>query len=158
MKKNTALTQEYAEKMRPLIPLAQKAYGSKSQNTPAHQASRQYTELLVEFVEKNGSLIHLAKELEVSYAGLRRRVFTSSIPAMDNKTSRKKIDPETLEAAVARVREAKAAGTVKYHEQLAHEYYSNGISLSAIAKGLGVANAGPLYYGVQRHVHKTAAR
>lgn len=154
--KNVAITQEYAEKMRPLIPLAQKAYGAKSQNTPAHQASREYTRLLVEFVEKKGSLIHLSQALEVSYSGLRRRVFTSSVPTMNNKNARAKLAPEIIDAAVARVRDARQSGTEKYHEQLAIEYYQNGISLSVIAKGLGISNAGPLYYGVQRHAQRTS--
>lgn len=152
--KNAAITQEYAEKMRPLIPLAQKAYGAKSQNTPAHQASKEYTRLLVEFVEKKGSLIHLSQTLEVSYSGLRRRVFTSSVPAMSNKNARARLAPEIAEAAVERVREARQSGTERYHEQLAIEYYQNGVSLSVIAKGLGISNAGPLYYGVQRHTQR----
>lgn len=152
--KNTAITREYAEKMRPLLPLAQKAYGAKSQNTPAHQASREYTRLAVEFVEKKGSLIHLSQELGVSYSGLRRRVFTSSVPPMTNKNSRTRLAPELIEEAVERVRVARASSTEKYHEQLAIEYYQNGISLSSIAKGLGISNAGPLYYGVQRHTQR----
>jgi hypothetical protein len=152
--KNTAITKEYAEKMRPLIPLAHKAYGSKTQNTPAHQASREYTRLVCEFVENKGSLIHLSQELGVSYSGLRRRVFTSAVPTLNNKKGRTRLAPEVVEAAVARVKEARAAGTEKYHEQLAIEYYQTGVSLSAIAKGLGISNAGPLYYGVQRHVQR----
>jgi hypothetical protein len=135
------------------MPLAHKAYGSKSQNTPAHQASKEYTRLLVEFVENKGSLIHLSTELEVSYSGLRRRVMTASLPAMNNKNARTKLDPNVVEEAVARVQEARKISTEKYHEQLAIEYYKNGISLSVIAKGLGISNAGPLYYGVQRHAY-----
>lgn len=154
--KNTAITQEYAEKMRPLIELAQKAYGAKSQNTPAHQASREYTRLAVEFVEKNGSLIHLSQALGVSYSGLRRRVFTATVPPMTNKSSRGRLAPEIVEAAVERVRLAREQGTEKYHEQLATEYYQTGVSLSLIAKGLGISNAGPLYYGVQRHTQRVA--
>lgn len=151
--KNTAITQQYAEKIRPLMPLAHKAYGSKTQNTPAHQASREYTRLLVEFVENKGSLIHLSTELEVSYSGLRRRVMTASLPAMNNKHARTKLDPNVAEEAIARVQEARKVSTEKYHEQLSIEYYKNGISLSVIAKGLGISNAGPLYYGVQRHTY-----
>lgn len=154
--KNKAITHEYAEKMRPLVPLAQKAYGSKAQNTPAHQASREYTMLLAEFVEKKGSLIDLAKELGVSYSGLRRRVFSSAVPPMTNKQLSGHLTPELIEQAVERVRVARAAGTRKYHEQLAIEYYKNGVSLSSIAKGLGLSNAGPLYYGVQRHIQREA--
>jgi transposase-like protein len=154
--KNKSITFEYAEKMRPLIPLAHKAYGSKSQNTPAHQASKEYTRLVTEFVENKGSLIDLSKELGVSYSGLRRRAFTASVPTLDNKRSRIRLAPEAIDAAVERVKNARNAGTEKYHEQLFVEYYENGVSLSAIAKGLGISNAGPLYYGVQRHARRDA--
>lgn len=154
--KNEEMVKEYAERMRPLLPLAQKAYGAKNQTTPAHQASKEYTRLLVEFVSKKGSLIHLSKELGVSYAGIRRRVSTADLPAMSNKGTRKKIDPSVAEAAVARVAEARAKGVAAYHAQLAFEYYENDISLSVIAKGLGISNAGPLYYGVQRFMKRDA--
>jgi hypothetical protein len=149
------LTQEYAEKIRPLVSLAQKAYGAKNQNTPAHRASREYTQLLVEFTEKGGSLMELSTELGVAYSGIRRRVFTANVPAVKNSATRKKLGPEAIEAAVARVREAKAQGVARYHEQLATEYYENGVSLGQIAKGLGISNAAPLYYGVQRHLRST---
>jgi hypothetical protein len=153
--KNKAITEEYAEKMRPLLPLAQKAYGAKDQNTPAHNASRQYTELLVEFSKNGGSLSDLAVVLGASYSGMRRRIFTAEMPTMKNSHPRRKHDQETIDAAVERVRDARKYGPVKYHEQLAAEYYGNGISLSAIAKGLGITNAAPLYYGVQRHAQRT---
>jgi transposase-like protein len=154
--KNKGITEEYAEKIRPLLPLAQKAYGAKTQTTPAHIASRQYTELLVEFVSNGGSLIDLAQALGASYSGLRRRVFTSSLPSMKNSHGRRQLDQQTIDAAVERVRSAREQGSAKYHAQLAIEYYENGISLSLIAKGLGITNAGPLYYGVQRHAQRVA--
>jgi transposase-like protein len=153
--KNTALTHEYAEKIRPLIPLATKAYGAKSQNTPAHVASRQYTDYLVEFTDKGGSLIDLSREVGVSYAGMRRRVFTANVPTMKTDT-RRKLTAEECDEAVMRVRVAREQSTAKYHEQLAIEYYRNGVSLSIIAKGLGITNAAPLYYGVQRHVQRNS--
>ena len=156
--KNATLVEEYADKIAPLIPLAQKAYGAKNQKTAAHEASREYTRLLVEFVAKKGSLTKLSQRLGVSYAGMRRRVITADLPAMKNTTDkgRRIVDQETIDAAVSRVAEAKKLSTRRYHAQLAKEYYETGVSLSAIAKGLGVANAGPLYYGVQRHVQRTS--
>ena len=42
MTKSELVTQ-YAEKIRPLLPLAKKAYGSRTQVTPAHKASQEYT-------------------------------------------------------------------------------------------------------------------
>lgn len=154
--KTPELTAEYSEKIRPLLPLAKRAYGSRDQKTPAHDASRQYTEMLVEFVNKGGSMIELAKALEVSYAGMRRRVMTASLPAMNARAMKKALSQEEIDAAVARVAEARARGSRHYHSQLALEY-QNGVSLSAIAKGLGIKNAGPLYYGVQRHALKSSA-
>jgi transposase-like protein len=96
--------------------------------------------------------MELATELGVAYSGIRRRVFTADVPSIKNSATRQKFSPEVIEAAVARVREAKAQGVARYHAQLAVEYYENGISLGQIAKGLGISNAAPLYYGVQRHI------
>lgn len=145
------LTKDYAEKIQPLLPLAQKAYGSRDQNTPAHVASKEYTRLLQEYVDAGGSLLKLSELLQVSYSGIRRRVFTAKVPPMKSNGSRKKPTQPEIDEAVARVREARSTNTARYHEQLSIEYFQNGISLSYIAKGLGIANAGPLYYGVQRH-------
>lgn len=155
--KNREITEEYAEKIAPLLPLAQKAYGAKTQNTPAHQASREYTRLLVEFVEAGGSLIDLANRLQVTYSGVRRRVINASMPTMQSGHGRRKLSEEEVSAAIERVREAKKSGSSSYHAQLATEYYENGVSLSKIAKGLGISNAAPLYYGIQRHAQRKAA-
>ena len=112
--------------------------------------------MLVEFSGNKGSLIGLARELEVTYSGLRRRIFMSEVPSVNNKGARKKLTPEEADAAVERVRQARELGTHKYHEQLSIEYQQNGVSLSVIAKGLGISNAGPLYYGVQRHIQRAS--
>lgn len=157
--KNPEVTVEYAEKIRPLLSAAQKAYGSRNQTTPAHEASRKYTELLVEYVKKGGSLIDISHELGVSYAGVRRRVMTASLPAMDSRATKKKtLTQQDIDAAIERIAEAKKLGARRYHAQLATEYYDNGVPLSTIARGLGIKNAGPLYYGVQRHVMRTAGK
>jgi hypothetical protein len=142
------LLSEYADQIRPLLPLAKKAFGARTHVTPAHQASQQYTQLLVEYHNKGGSLLALAKELEVAYAGLRRRIVTAnaSSPSYRGHSS---ATPEETAAAVERVRKAKAAGTTSYHDQLLKEYDA-GVSLGKIASGLGLSGANPLYYGVHR--------
>lgn len=151
------LTHEYAEKIRPLLDLAKKAYGPKNQGTEAHRSSREYTELLLEYKSKGGSMIALAKELDVAYSGIRRRVFTADLPPISEaRQSKKRASAEEIDAAITRVRDAKSAGTHQYHAQLAEEY-TNGYSLATIAKGLGITNAAPLYYGVQRHLIRTKA-
>ena len=154
--KNEALTQEYAEKITPLLELARRAYGSRTQDTLAHEASRKYTELLIEYHNRDGSLIDLANALGVAYSGIRRRIFTSKTPSLADPAPKRKVTPEELEAALERVRTAKATNPRVYHEQLSIEYHQNGISLGAIARGLGIANAAPLYYGVQRHIQRVS--
>lgn len=154
---NYELTEKYAAKIKPILPLAKKAYGARTQDTPEHKASRKYTDLLNEYTGKGGSLIALSKELDVAYSGMRRRVFTSTQPpvtsARGTSARQKKTEQEVAES-VARVKKARAAGTAEYHQQLAKEY-SAGVSLNTIAHALGISNAYPLYYGVQRHTAKT---
>jgi hypothetical protein len=48
---------------------------------------------------------------------------------------------------------AKARDVDTYHDQLAEEYKS-GISLSNLAKEMGLSSAAPLYYGVQRSLQR----
>lgn len=143
-----ALLEKYKAKLEPLVPLATKAYGSRSNDTPAHRASRKYTELLVEYYEQGGSLVAMANELGVVYAGLRRRVTTADAPVREAKP-RSRFEPEQLDAAVERIKAAKAKGTEEYHAQLAKEY-DKGVSLAKVATALGLSSSNPLYYGVQR--------
>ena len=143
-----ANTSEYTEKLERLLPLAKRAFGSRTHNTPAHHASREYTRLLVEYYEAGGSLVSMARELGVTYAGLRRRVMTASLPTLPTR-SRSRATPEETEAAIERVLAAKAVGVEEYHTALAEEY-TNGVSLAKIARGLGISSSQPLYFGVQR--------
>jgi hypothetical protein len=147
------LVEKYAELIQPLLEDAKKAYGSRSQSSPAHQASREYTRLLIEFRGMGGSLPLLAKRLNVAYAGVRRRVVMNGINVSNIKPSQR-IRGEAVKQAAARVRAAKERGTDNYHDQLAEEYKS-GISLSNLSKELGLSSAAPLYYGVQRSLQRT---
>lgn len=148
------LVKEYAAKIRPILPLAKKAYGSRSQDTPAHKASREYTKFLLEFQEKGGSLPKLAKELNVAYAGLRRRVVMNNVSVSAYKPkSRLKSSDQDIAAAARRVVTAKEKSVEEYHDQLAKEYES-GISLSNLAKHMSLSSAAPLYYGVQRSLQR----
>lgn len=142
------LTAEYAEKIQPLLPLAKKAFGSRSTISPQHDASRQYTALLVSYYSKKGSLPDLAEALGVTYAGLRRRITQSEIPSVARKP-RATLTSEQYGDIVARVMVAKQTGTREYHQQLKTEYDS-GVSLNKLALHMGLASANPLYYGVRR--------
>ena len=143
------LLEEYSAKILPILPLAKKAYGARDTKSPQHDASRSYTDLLVEYYGKGGSLLSMATKLGVTYAGVRRRVVMSEIPVTPNRT-RSKATPQELESAVERIKAAKLIGTDQYHEALRREYEDNGISLTKIAKAMGLSSANPLYYGVAR--------
>jgi hypothetical protein len=146
------LISEYAPRMAELLPQAKRAYGSRNQTSPEHEASREYTRLLVEFSERGGNLSALAKNLGVAYAGVRRRVIMQ-------KTDLSTVRPltraprEDIPAAASRVSEAKELSVNEYHDQLLAEY-RRGISLAGLAKVLGLSSAAPLYYGVQRAIQR----
>jgi transposase len=147
--KNKQLVEEYAPLLKELLPLARQAYGSRNTKSPQHDASREYTRLLVEYYNRGGSLISIAKAVGVTYAGVRRRVTTISVePA--TKRVRSKATPEQIAEAVERIKIAKEKSVEDYHEALRHEYEDNGISLTKIAKALGLSSSNPLYYGVAR--------
>lgn len=149
------LIAEYKTRIEPLLPLAKKAYGPRTQNTPAHQASREYTRLLAEFHEKGGSLPTLAKELDVAYAGVRRRVVMQNV-SVSQMRPKVRAKSEELNNAITRVKTAKAKSVDEYHDQLAAEYEA-GVSLAALARSLGLSSAAPLYYGVQRSIQRRSS-
>lgn len=143
------LTRDYAEKIEPLLPLAKRAYGSRSQSSPAHDASREYTRLLVEYSERGGNISAIARELGVTYAGVRRRVVTAKLPTSPYRRPRMKYSEEEIQRAADRITAARErGGSEAYHEAIVREY-ERGVSLAAVAKCLGLSSAGPLYYGVQ---------
>jgi hypothetical protein len=154
--KKSELADSYAKKISPFVDDAKKAYGSRSKNTVAHKASRRYTDLCVEYRNKGGSIQLLADKLGVSYASIRRRIVTSStiVPPARRRAG---LTEETVAEAIERVRAARNKGSDRYHAQLAKEREA-GIPLLAIAKGLGISNSAPLYYGVQRYYATKAAK
>ena len=140
----------YAIQMEPLLPLARTAYGSRATKSPQHDASREYTRLLVEFYRSGGSLIKLAARLKVTYAGIRRRILTDEIEAKPKGKNSMSNDLEIQQAAT-RVRFAHTTGGSEgYHEQIRYEYEVNKISLAKLAKNLGLSSANPHYYALNR--------
>lgn len=142
------LLAEYAAAIKPHIELAKKAYGSRDTQSPQHDASREYTRLLCEYYEKGGSLLEMAEALEVTYAGLRRRVTTASLKP-SSKRPRKKFPQEVYDAAVKEILEAKAESTEAYHLAIT-KHYDAGLSLARIAETMGLSSAYPCYYAVNR--------
>lgn len=150
------LTEEYATKLLPYHELARKAYGKRTLGSAAHEASREYTKILVEFCEKGGSLKKLGQEIGASYPSLRRRVLMSTVFVEEVKPPIR-VKNADVSSALSRVLGAKNIGVEAYHDQLAYEY-SSGISLSRLAKELGLSSAAPLYYGVQRSIQRKSTR
>lgn len=150
---NDNLVREYVEKIKPILPLAKQAYGSRNQKTPAHDASRKYTELLIEYKSKGGSLPELARKLNVAYAGVRRRVVMKDVAVASVRPRTRILDDQAVAEAAERVKKAKENGVNSYHDQLAKEY-EKGIPMSGLARGLGLSSAAPLYYGVQRSLQR----
>lgn len=144
-----SLTAEYAPQMRPLLALAVKAYGARNTVSPQHEASREYTRLLVEFTEKGGSLLHLAKELKVQYSGMRRRVMASPLPDLTRGATRRSISEDVYDEAVLLIQIAKDRTPKDYHLAL-KKAYDEGLSLYRIAQRLGMSSANPLYFGINR--------
>lgn len=151
---NTQLVEEYKSRIEPILPAAKRANGSRKKVTPEHDASRQYTELLIEFHDKGGSLPQLASALGVAYSGIRRRVVMNSVSVEQIKPkTRVSYTSQDIDDAVQRVQQAKTEGMLEYHDQLAVEF-KNGIPLAVLAKRLGLSGAAPLYYGVQRSIQR----
>lgn len=143
------LLRTYAEWIVPILPLAKKAYGSRDSVSPQHDASREYTRLLCEFYTLGGSLIQMAQELGVTYAGLRRRVTTASLPPNTNTRARRKYTDAEYTAMLLAIQIAKVKGTEQYHTEIqsAHDL---GFSLARLAEEMGLSSAYPLYYGLNQ--------
>ena len=90
----------------------------------------------------------LAEELGVTYAGMRRRVVNADVPASSGRP-RKRFPQEVYDGAVAEILAAKSTNTESYHKCL-EKHYDAGLSLTKIAKDMGLSSAMPLYYGVNR--------
>jgi len=148
------LLRTYAGWIVPILPLAQKAYGSRDSISPQHDASREYTRLLCEFYALGGSLIQMAEKLGVTYAGLRRRVTTACITPSANTRVRRKYTDEEYTEAIDTILAAKAESTETYHDTL-KSVHDRGFSLTHIAERMGLSSAYPLYYGVNQSKIRT---
>lgn len=138
----------YAARIRPLLPLATQAYGRRDTISPAHDASREYTKILCEYVAEGGSLPKLADSLGVAYAGLRRRVTNAQLPPVP-RVERKRYSDEEYTHVTEELTRLRASGTDQYHDRLL-ELQENGYSFTRITRELGLKSGYPLYYGADR--------
>lgn len=142
---NAELVSDYAEQLKPLLPLAGKAYGTQGPNSPARVASDKVNQLLLEYVDQHhGNVTHLANELDgyISLPGLRRRLRSArngkllgSFPSSRKRGSK---DPEKVKAAAAKIGQARNVSPTAYG-QAVREVYQENVSLSAVAKELDVS-------------------
>mgnify|MGYP003562952447 CR=1 FL=1 len=149
MTHDTTLLDKYEALIRPHLALAKTAYGSRDTVSPQHDASREYTRLLVEYYNSGGSLLEMAKRIGVQYAGVRRRVVTADVPASSHRP-RKKFDQTVYDDAIKVIRDAKDNGTTYQYHLALHKYWEEGLSVTKLAQMLGLSSANPLYYGINR--------
>lgn len=138
---NQDLVAQYAEQLRPLLPLAGRAYGTQPADSPARQASDQVNKIILEYVAANGNMTHLANALDgdISLPGLRRRLRSARGGTL-GKPNRKRgsKDPELVEAAARQISEARVVSSAQYADAVRH-VYADGVSLSAVADKLGMS-------------------
>jgi hypothetical protein len=141
-RRSNALALTCAEQMRPLLPLAKKAYGQQKQGSPARTASDRVNQLLLAYDQAGGNITELAEHLEgdISLAGLRRRVRVARagtvLGSNTGKSFRGSRDPAKVKAAVAKIEQV--AGT-PYYGTAIKKAYQDGIALSAIAEELDIS-------------------
>jgi hypothetical protein len=136
----------YITQFRKLAPDAQKAYGSRATASKNHDTSREYTELLVQYTKERGSLLMLAKELNITYPALRRRVMTADIAPLE-RANRSKALPHEYAIASESLQKLKKVSSKTYHDGI-KECYDRGLSLNTLATYMGLKSAYPLYYGL----------
>lgn len=142
---------DIAERIRPLLPEAKRAYGSQAPDSEPRQASEKVNALILHFVEHGGRIPDLARCLEgdISTSGLRRRVRIargtdqSSMEGQDQvvgrvKRPRGRTDDESVDAAVKAVQEARKQGGRAYGDAV-RQVYDDGVSLRAIAEKIGIS-------------------
>jgi hypothetical protein len=139
---NQDLVHKYAERLRPLLPLAGRAYGTQQPNSPARQASDQVNEIILEYVAAGGNMTHLANTLEgdISLPGLRRRLRSARGGTL-GKPNRKRgsKDPALVEAAAKEISQARGTGSSVAYADAVRHVYADGVSLSAVADKLGMS-------------------
>lgn len=143
---NTTLVEEYAERLRPLLPIARKAYGTQGPQSEARLASQRVNKILLDYVdEKGGNVTHLANELGtdmISLAGLRRRLRSArsghSLGATSTSKKRGDKNPGRVAEAAERIKTAKEKGSPEYGAEV-RKVYDEGVSLAAVAGKIGIS-------------------
>lgn len=142
----TEILNRYVAEARALAPEAQKAFGSRATASHNHKVSKEFTTLMVKYVEEGGSLIKMAEALNMTYPALRRRVMTANVTPLPRST-RSKAPAYEYTRAASHLNTLKKVSTISYHDAIKEEY-DRGLSLNKLATYMGLKSAYPLYYGL----------
>lgn len=137
---------KFIDRAQALAPLAKEAFGSRATDSYAHDISREFTFLLVQYVGDGGSLQMMADALGMSYPALQRRVKTYKVVPL-NRSTRSKAPVYEYTRASEHLNKLKKISTFAYHEAIKEEY-DRGLSMNKLAKYMGLKSAYPLYYGL----------
>jgi len=149
---NSTLVEEYAGRIKPLLPAAARAYGTQAKGSPTREASDKVNELILEYVDKKGgNVTHLAHALEgpkgtgISYAGVRRRLRvarsggTLGTNTLGSSARRKRTrDPVHVQQAADKIKAARDKDPTTYAETVREVYEDDLVSLGPVAKLLGI--------------------
>lgn len=138
---NQELVHDYAEQLRPLLPLASRAYGTQPPDSPPRAASDAVNKIILDYVSHAGNMTHLAHELDgaISLPGLRRRLRSARGGTL-GKPNRKRgsKDPGHVERAAKEIAAARAISSRSYANAV-RKVYAEGVSLSAVADKLSMS-------------------
>lgn len=143
------LIERYLPELKLLKGQAQKACGSRYTSTPTHNASRRYTELLVEYAEQGGSLLKLADALGTSYSSLHRRVKNSVNKPQPRKPATQVSETEHRKKA-EHLNVMSVLGTQEEYYREIKRAYDDGYSMNKLAGYMNHSSAFPLYYALNR--------
>jgi hypothetical protein len=139
----------YAEKIRPLLPEARRAFGSQPPGSPARLASDEVNKLVLTYSKSGAKMPALAEALDgdISLSGLRRRVRLARagerVEARGDQLGRVKrprgsTDPETVKVHADKIAKARKVGGKTYGDAV-REAYDQGVALQPIADTLGIS-------------------
>lgn len=141
-RRSDILAREFAADIKPLMPLARRAFGQQKQGTNTREASDLVNALLLEYDQAGGNVTQLSEELEgtITLAGIRRRLRVARAGTLLGQSTGRSFrgdrDPVKINEAVERIRQVQ--GTPAYGPAI-REAYDAGLALSAIAEQLGVS-------------------
>lgn len=140
-KSTGASAEEYAAKIRPLLPLATQP-GRHRLGSPVRVASDRFTELVQEYSSKGGNMAALSRELgleEQTIYKRNRRGRKHGIKAGHYSAAGMKArDVATVQAAVARARAAEEEGGRAARDAVLAKAYKDGVALRPLAAAFGM--------------------